>query len=189
MPVGHLFRMDKEPLLVSFAIIQRKGMKELTIEEIIKKAESCQPFQVPASLMPAYIRYLYTTHRAVHEFLGIRVEHVQKGEITLAMPVREDYTNSGGFLYGGILSAMADAMSLGLIVSVGKSAVTTNLSINFVKSHPIEGAIRLYGHIRHNGRRMMTLAGEIRGQKGELLADIQITMMVVAPLPEVPATW
>lgn len=164
-------------------------MTRMTIEEIIKKAEHCQPFQVPPHLMPAYIRYLYTTHRAVHEFLGVRVESVHQGDIVLTMPVKADYTNSGGFLYGGILSAMADAMSLGLIVSVGKSAVTTNLSINFVKSHPIEGTLRLYGRIRHNGGRMMTLAGEIRGQKKELLADIQITMMVVAPMPEVPDTW
>lgn len=164
-------------------------MTEMTIEEIIQKAERCQPFHVPPALMPDYIRYLYTTHRAVHEFLGIRVENMRQGEITLTMPVREEYTNSGGFLYGGILSAMSDAMSLGLIVSVGKSAVTTNLSINFVKSHPISGTLCLRGKIRHNGRRMMTLIGEIRGQNRELLADIQITMMVVAPLPEVPEVW
>lgn len=161
----------------------------MTIQEIIEKAEQDASFQVSPALMPDYIRYLYTTHRCVYDFLGVRVDEVKQGEIWLSMPVKPDFTNSGGFLYGGILSAMADAMSLGLIVSVGKSAVTTNLSMNFVKSHTIEGTIYLHGTIRHNGGRMMTLAGEILGNHKQLLADIQITMMVVAPLTEVPAQW
>ncbi len=161
----------------------------MTIKNIIQKAEQGDHFTVPPALMPDYIRYLYTTHRAVHSFLGVRVEKVSQGEITLSLPMKLDFTNSGGFLYGGILSAMADAMSLGLIVSVGKSAVTTNLSMNFVRSHPIEGTIHLHGTIRHNGGRMMTLDGEIQGKNGELLTDIQITMMVVGKLPEVPKAW
>lgn len=109
----------------------------MDIREIARKAESGESFQVRPEEMPEYIRYLYTTHRCVHDFLGIAVDEARRGEIWLSMPVRADYTNSGGFLYGGILAAMADAMSLGLIAGVGKSAVTTNLSINFVRPHPI----------------------------------------------------
>lgn len=161
----------------------------MTINDIIEMEQQGKSFHVPPALMPDYIQYLYTTHRCVYDFLGIRVENAAQGEIGLSMPVKPEFTNSGGFLYGGILSAMADAMSLGLIVGVGKSAVTTNLAMNFVKSHPIEGIIHLYGRIRHNGGRMMTLSGEIRGHQGELLADVQITMTVVGKLPEVPAAW
>lgn len=138
----------------------------MTIEEIIQCAEKGETFHVPPELMPDYIRWLYTTHRCVHDFLRVRVESVSRGDIVLSMPVTADYTNSGGFLYGGILAALADAMSLGLIVSVGKSAVTTNLSMNFVRAHPIEGQLRLHGQLRHNGGRMLTLRGEIFGHRG-----------------------
>lgn len=161
----------------------------MDIREIARKAESGESFQVRPEEMPEYIRYLYTTHRCVHDFLGIAVDEARRGEIWLSMPVRADYTNSGGFLYGGILAAMADAMSLGLIAGVGKSAVTTNLSINFVRPHPIGGRLRLHGTIRHNGGRLLTLRGEIRGEKGELLADMEIAMMVVGRLSEVPEDW
>lgn len=161
----------------------------MTIEEIIQCAEKGETFHVPPELMPDYIRWLYTTHRCVHDFLRVRVESVSRGDIVLSMPVTADYTNSGGFLYGGILAALADAMSLGLIVSVGKSAVTTNLSMNFVRAHPIEGQLRLHGQLRHNGGRMLTLRGEIFGHRGEHLADMDITMTVVGRLPEVPESW
>lgn len=161
----------------------------MDIREIARKAESGESFQVRPEEMPEYIRYLYTTHRCVHDFLGIAVDEARRGEIWLSMPVRADYTNSGGFLYGGILAAMADAMSLGLIAGVGKSAVTTNLSMNFVRPHPIGGRLCLHGAIRHNGGQLLTLRGEIRGEKGELLADMDIAMMVVGRLPEVPEDW
>ncbi len=160
-----------------------------TIEEIIKKAEKGEDFHVPPALMPDYIRYLYTTHRCLHEFFHLRIEEVRQGEIKAALDLGPDYLNSGGFLYGGILAAMSDAISLGLIAGVGKSAVTTNIAMNFVKSHPAEGTIYLYGRIRHNGRRMLVLCGEIRGERGELLADMTISMYVLAPMREVPAVW
>ena len=159
------------------------------LEALFKKAECGETFRIPADLMPDYIRYAYTKHPAVSRFFHIEVEEVSRGRITVGMDVVPAYTNSGGFLYGGILAAMADAMSLGLIVSVGKSAVTTNLSMNFVKTHPIGGRIQLHGTIRHNGRRMLSLHGEIRGNKGELLSDIEISMLVTGSLPEVPECW
>lgn len=161
----------------------------MTIEEIIKKAECGEAFSVPPARMPDYIRYLYTTHRCIHFLMGVQVESVRRGEITLSLPVRKEFANSGGFLYGGILAALADAMALGLIVSVGKSAVTTNLSMNFLRPHPMEGIIRLHGSIRHNGGRMLVLGGEILGDDGAVLAEVSVTMLVVAPLPEVPADW
>lgn len=161
----------------------------MTIETLVQKAERGGPFRVPPALMPDYIRWLYTTHRCVHDFLRVSVDDVRRGEIALSMPVSADYTNSGGFLYGGILAAMADAMSLGLIAGVGKSAVTTNLAMNFVKAHPIEGTLHLHGIVRHNGGRMLTLRGEITGHRGELLADVDIAMAVVGTLPEVPEDW
>ncbi len=160
-----------------------------TFSDILEKEKRGEPFSVPAVWMPDYIRHCYTKHPAVSDFLHIEVERVERGEIVLGMDVTPAYTNSGGFLYGGILAAMADAMSLGLIVSVGKMAVTTNLSMNFVKTHPIAGRIRLHGMLRHNGGRLLSLHGEILGNGGELLSDIEISMLVTGRLPQVPETW
>ncbi len=160
-----------------------------SISDIIEKEKRGERFTVPSALMPEYIRHCYTRHPAVYDFLHIEVEHVQRGEIVIGMDVVPEYTNSGGFLYGGILAAMADAMSLGLIVSVGKMAVTTNLSMNFVKTHPIAGRIRQHGTLRHNGGRLLSLHGEILGNGGELLSDVAISMLVTGRLPQVPETW
>lgn len=161
----------------------------MTIEEAEEKRRRGEAFTVPPALMPDYIRRAYRSHRCLDAFLGVQVEKVRRGEIWLVLPMRADFTNSGGFLYGGILAAMADAISLGLIVSVGKTAVTTTMAMNFVRTHPVEGAIHLHGVIRHNGRRMLTLRGEITGESGALLADMELTMAVMGTLPEVPAKW
>lgn len=161
----------------------------MTLEDLVQKAEQGESFRVPPALMPDYIRWLYTTHRCLHTLFGVRVESVRRGDIVLSLPLTADYTNSGGFLYGGVLAAMADAISLGLIAGVGKSAVTTQLFMNFVKAHPASGRVTLHGALRHNGGRLITLRGEIFGEAGELLADMDIAMTVVGRLPEVPEEW
>ena len=63
----------------------------MTIEEIIQCAEKGESFHVPPELMPDYIRWLYTTHRCVHDFLRVRVESVSRGDIVLSMPVTADF--------------------------------------------------------------------------------------------------
>lgn len=161
----------------------------MTIADLVRRAERGESFRVPPALMPDYIRWLYTTHRCLHNLFGVRVESVRRGDIVLSLPLTADYTNSGGFLYGGVLAAMADAISLGLIAGVGKSAVTTQLFMNFVKSHPASGRVTLHGALRHNGGRLLTLRGEILGEAGELLGDMDIAMTVVGWLPEVPEDW
>lgn len=161
----------------------------MTLDDVLARMERGEAAAVPPALMPDYIRYLYTTHRCLHRLFRVRVDDVRRGEIFLSLPLTEDYTNSGGFLYGGVLAAMADAISLGLIAGVGKSAVTTNLSMNFVKSHPAAGRVTLHGVVRHNGGRFLTLRGEILGEAGELLADMDVSMTVVGRLPEVPEDW
>lgn len=162
---------------------------EMTIEEIIRKAKAGEEFHVPVALMPAYIRYLYTTNPCISGFLGIKVEDVARGRVTLGMELRHEHSNIHGFLYGGILAAMADAMALGLISSVGKLAVTTDLSMNFIHAAAVPGYIRLRGKVRHDGGRMVMLAGEIRDAHEVLLADIQVSMLVLRRRPEVPEIW
>lgn len=161
----------------------------MTLDKVLARMERGEAAAVPPALMPAYIHWLYTTHRCLHTLFRVRVDSVRRGDIVLSFPVTADYTNSGGFLYGGVLAAMADAISLGLIAGMGKSAVTTNLSMNFVKAHPASGRVTLHGAVRHNGGRLLTLRGEILGEAGELLGDMDIAMTVVGRLPEVPEDW
>lgn len=145
--------------------------------------------QIRPEDMEDYIRFAYTKHPCADRFFNISVKEARRGNVTLSMPLAKAYTNSGGFLYGGILAALADAVSLGLIVSVGKSAVTIDMSMNFVRSSPVEGTLFINGTVRHNGGRTLTLLADITDEKGRLLADVQTTMLVKGILPEVPDTW
>lgn len=161
----------------------------MELKDLISLEQKGESFTVPPELMQEYIGYLYTKHPFIHDFLHMKIEDVAQGDITLSMELCPIYLNSRGTLYGGVLAAIADSVSLGLIAGIGKYAVTTHLSMNYVRASGVSGKIFIHGSLRHHGRKMIAIRGEILNEEGKLLSDLEMGMEVTAEREEIPKYW
>ena len=101
--------------------------------------------------------------------LGIRVQRLGFGTISLVMPASRQLLRPGGTIAGPAQMALADIAMYGLVMSrLGRVdlAVTTSLSINFLR-RPAQAAITAEGRLLKLGRRLAV--GDIilrsRGQR------------------------
>ncbi|MBI3514522.1 MAG: PaaI family thioesterase [Proteobacteria bacterium] len=88
--------------------------------------------------------------------LGIRVQRLGFGTISLVMPASRQLLRPGGTIAGPAQMALADIAMYGLVMSrLGRVelAVTTSLSINFLR-RPAPAAITAEGRLLKLGRRL-----------------------------------
>ena len=93
--------------------------------------------------------------------LGLVVESLGSGSAVVRCPFREDFLRPGGTISGPVLMGMADyAMYAAILGSIGlvELAVTTNLSINFLR-RPKPGDVIAKAKLLKLGRRLAV--GEI----------------------------
>jgi len=88
--------------------------------------------------------------------LGLRVETVAPGEVTLALPVTPQLVHAGGVLCGqAIMSAADTAMLLAMIAQLGEfqPMTTVQLQTSFVRPVPKDaGSIRVIARVRRFGK-------------------------------------
>jgi uncharacterized protein (TIGR00369 family) len=95
--------------------------------------------------------------------LGIRTEAIAAGTALLRMPYRPDLTRPGGTVSGPAMMALADVAMYAVVLSlVGRVelAVTTNLSINFLRKPPAHD-ILAEGQVLKEGKRLVVAEVEL----------------------------
>ena len=118
--------------------------------------------------------------------LGLRVERVVPGEVTVRAPNDPDFIRPGGTVAGPILMTMADFAMYGVVLSlIGRVdlAVTTNLNINFLR-RPALGDVIARARVLKLGKRLAV--GEVSifsGEPEELVAHVTATYSI-PPRPE-----
>lgn len=113
--------------------------------------------------------------------LGLRVESVTPGEVTVRAPTDPDFIRPGGTVAGPVLMAMADFAMYGVVLSlIGRVdlAVTTNLNINFLR-RPALGDVVARARLLKLGKRLAV--GEVSiysGDSDELVAHVTATYSI-----------
>ena len=110
--------------------------------------------------------------------MGMVVEEVESGAVTVKVPYREEFVRPGGTIAGPVMMALADFVMWGVVLSlVGPKplAVTTNLNINFLR-RPVPGDLIARGSILKLGQRLAV--GEVSlycGEEEDLVAHVTCT--------------
>lgn len=110
--------------------------------------------------------------------MGMVVEEVESGAVTVKVPYREEFVRPGGTIAGPVMMALADFVMWGVVLSlVGPKplAVTTNLNINFLR-RPVPGDLIARGSILKIGQRLAV--GEVSlycGEEEDLVAHVTCT--------------
>ncbi|OIQ91270.1 thioesterase superfamily protein [mine drainage metagenome] len=88
--------------------------------------------------------------------MGVRVQHVEAGQVRLALPRHDDFVRPGGTIGGPVMFALADVALYGAVLSlIGRVelAVTTSMTINFLRRPPMRGLLA-EGRILKMGQRL-----------------------------------
>ncbi len=110
--------------------------------------------------------------------------HMADGHVTARLPYKADYLRPGGTISGPILMGLADVVVYAAVLSrIGRVelAVTTSLTINFLKKPP-PAAIRAEGRLLKAGKRLAVGEVELYSEEGdELVAHVVATYSVPPP--------
>lgn len=113
--------------------------------------------------------------------LALEVESVLPGDVTIRVPYRDEFIRPGGTIAGPVMMTAADFAMYGVVLSlIGRVdlAVTTNLSINFLR-RPVPGEVVARARILKLGKRLAVSEVHLHGgEDGELVAHVTGTYSI-----------
>ena len=102
--------------------------------------------------------------------MGIQIVQHEEGQVMTELPVTPSIQNALGFVHGGVYATMLDQVLTLCCYSVSKCfVVTIDLNIHYVANIQ-EGKLVATAKILQQGYRIMMGQGEVRDEKGNLLA-------------------
>jgi uncharacterized protein (TIGR00369 family) len=140
-------------------------------------------FRPPNPEFESAVRASFSNQKIMRT-IGARLERVAPGELSIALPFREDLTQQDGFLHAGVMAAILDsacgyaAMSL---VPPGAHVLTVEFKANFLA--PARGeAFVARAWVKRSGRTLTVCQAdafsEAAGQE-TLIATMLATIMTV----------
>ena len=107
-----------------------------------------------------------------HQWLGIKVESVGEGEITLTAKWREEWVVNveGGYTHGGILATLIDLTAdWALVSSTGRGVPTIDLRVDYHR--PAKGDLKARGKVIKFGGQFSVAEAQVFDTEGKLVAS------------------
>ena len=102
--------------------------------------------------------------------IGIQTVQIEEGQVMTELPVTPSIQNALGFVHGGVYATMLDQILTLCCYTISKCfVVTIDLNIHYVANIQ-EGKLVATAKIFQQGKQIMMGQGEIRDEKGNLLA-------------------
>lgn len=113
------------------------------------------------------------------QFIGLEMEKVEKGSVTLKLPVIPSFFNVKNSVHGGIYASILDT-SMGFSArSLGFDEVTTlEMDVHFLKGVK-EGTIYATGNVIHQNRSTVLVEAGLYDEEGDRLAHSTGTFRVI----------
>ena len=115
--------------------------------------------------------------------LGFKIEARAEGDATVRMPFAEDLLNAGGPgvpIHGGAIAALADFAACAAVWTMPetRSSATISMTVNYT-APAVKTDLFARARVRRAGKRIASIAVEIRDQQGALIADALVTYKIV----------
>jgi uncharacterized protein (TIGR00369 family) len=117
----------------------------------------------------------------VARLIGIEVESVEPGKVTMSLEAGEQHWNPMGIVHGGIFCDLADAaMGLAFVTTLGEGEAfsTVELSVNYFRAVKT-GKIFSTGTVVNAGKNVAYLEATVEDETGRMLAKVSSTVMVL----------
>ena len=114
--------------------------------------------------------------------IGLSIDEVGFGEVTMSLVTRPDMANPLGTLHGGICATLLDSVmgcAVHTTLEAGVGYGTLELKVNYVRSVPVDGVkLTATAKIIHVGSKTATAEGRAHDPQGRLVAHGTTTCMV-----------
>jgi uncharacterized protein (TIGR00369 family) len=117
---------------------------------------------------------------AFHNWIGMRLERVEPGEVDVALDLEPHHMNLVGIAHGGLLGVLADTatgLAFRTALEPGDTHVTTQLSITFL-APGTSGTVIARGRVVKAGKRFGYAEADVVSEEGTLLARAAATFAV-----------
>jgi uncharacterized protein (TIGR00369 family) len=147
-------------------------------------------FQPKDSEFEERVRSSFARQAAMHT-LGVSLERIAPGEVSLTLPFRADLTQQHGFLHAGVITAAVDsACGYAALTLMEPGAAVLSVEFKVQLLSPARGdRFRALGRVVRAGRTLTVVMGELRAvaessadlamDDGEVIALMTGTMMSV----------
>ena len=106
--------------------------------------------------------------------LGFGIAEVERGRVVFTVTPGEHHYNPIGIVHGGVAATILDsAMGCAVhsMLPAGAAYTTLDLHVRFVRAVTSKsGPLRCEGRVVHSGARLYTTEGEIRDERGAIVA-------------------
>jgi len=105
-------------------------------------------------------------------WLGMRLERIDRGEAVLDIPVRHEMTNPYGNIHGGMMSLVIDEAIGWAVVSLDTEQHYTSLTLNVDFLYAIKEGRRLRAEakVMRTGKKIINVECHVYDQDGKILA-------------------
>lgn len=115
--------------------------------------------------------------------LRLKIEARGEGDVTVRMPFGEHLLNAGGPgvpIHGGAIAALADFAACAAVWTMPetRSSATISMTVNYT-APPVKTDLVARARVRRTGKRIASIAVEIRDHQGALVADALVTYKIV----------
>ena len=121
-------------------------------------------------------------------WLGVTLEHAERGAVSLSLTVKKDMTNPYGNIHGGMMSALIDETIGWAVVSLDADHHYTSLNLNVDFLYAIHEGEQMIAsaHVVRHGKKIIHAECKVHNTQGTLLAKAT-SNLVVTSMPIKPA--
>jgi len=122
--------------------------------------------------MPEKLKHLLELgkNEPVAKFLGMRLLELSPGYARVSMPMKPEYINFNGMIFGGIISAVADQAFAYATNSVINPNVASQFNIHFIAAVGVRDELTAECRVMKSGKRVCISEIRVTNQEGKLVA-------------------
>ncbi len=90
-----------------------------------------------------------------YNLLGIHLDSLSEGEAVMYAVTETKHTNPMGFIHGGLVMSLLDAVMGNAVRSLGIKSVTVDMSVSFPKGAELAKTLYAEGKVVHTGNQLL----------------------------------
>jgi acyl-coenzyme A thioesterase 13 len=142
--------------------------------------------EIPSGEVLKWIKETYEgkevkdSRSAAGNWLGITLEHIDKGSATISAMVRKEMTNPYGNIHGGMMSLVIDESIGWAVVSLDAEQHYTSLTLNVDFLYAIKegGRLRAESKVMRVGKKIINVECHVYDMSGNILARANSNLIV-----------